>query len=31
VAISRTINDSDTVKDLLAACRSDAGLKLGGI
>jgi len=31
VAISRTINDSDTVKDLLAACRSDASLKLGGI
>jgi len=31
VAISRTIDDADTVKQLLAACRNDAGLKLGGI
>ncbi len=31
VAISRTINDAATVKELLAACRNDAGLKLGGI
>ncbi len=31
VAISRTINDTETVKQLLAACRKDAGLKLGGI
>ena len=31
VAISRTLNDDNTVKQLLAACRNDAGIKLGGI
>jgi len=31
VAISRTITDHDIVSNLLASCRAEAGLKLGGI
>ena len=31
VAISRTIDDKKAVKKLLASCRQEAGLKLGGI
>ena len=31
VAIARTMSDTNAVIDLLAACRREAGLKLGGI
>ena len=31
VAIARTMSDENAVTNLLAACRRDAGLKLGGI
>lgn len=31
VAIARTIDDKKAVKKLLASCRQDAGIKLGGI
>jgi len=31
VAIARTIEDTKAVKKLLASCRQDAGIKLGGI
>ena len=31
VAIARTLDNACAVKDLLAACRTDVGLKLGGI
>jgi len=31
VAIARKLQDSDSISDLLAACRREAGAKLGGI